>query len=313
MALIIFSQLSPQRNLFIIVDEDKISLHETYESDAALALNEAGIQIGRNDVFSVPSAPLRGGVTQVVIKRSVVVTIVADGLQVQLLTQGDTVGAVLDRYGLPMGPLDEVSPTRETPVTDGMVITVSRIATRIITVAEPIPYETVRTASKELMVDTERVDTPGVPGEKACTYQVTLRDGVEVSRQLSAEFVITPPKSEQVTYGTGGTITTPSGEVLRYKKRLEVTATAYTTEGHRNKRTYSGTIARVGAIAVDPKVIPLGSRLYIEALNGSWVYGVAVAEDTGGVIKGNKIDLFFNTEAECYKFGVKKAVVYVLK
>ncbi|MEG2570833.1 MAG: 3D domain-containing protein, partial [Clostridia bacterium] len=74
-----------------------------------------------------------------------------------------------------------------------------------------------------------------------------------------------------------------------------------------------GAVARVGLIAVDPRVIPLGTRLYITSMDGKrWVYGYAVAADTGGAIKGNKIDLFFNTEAECYDFGRQKAKVYIL-
>ncbi|MDR2606436.1 MAG: 3D domain-containing protein [Oscillospiraceae bacterium] len=95
-------------------------------------------------------------------------------------------------------------------------------------------------------------------------------------------------------------------------KILEVSATAYTTERQENKITATGTTARVGAIAVDPTVIPYGTRMYVMAADGSWVYGYATAEDCGGGIKGNKIDLFFDTYDECIQFGVKKAVVYIL-
>ncbi len=87
-------------------------------------------------------------------------------------------------------------------------------------------------------------------------------------------------------------------------------ATAYTTEGKSRKNTASGTVARVGAVAVDPSLIPLGSKLLIQGADGKWSYGVAVAEDTG--VKGKKIDLFFNTYRECVNFGVRNATVYVL-
>jgi len=72
-------------------------------------------------------------------------------------------------------------------------------------------------------------------------------------------------------------------------------------------------VARVGAIAVDPKVIPLGTKMYILSSGGTWIYGVAVAEDTGGSIKGYKIDLFFDTYDECINFGVRSAAVYILE
>ena len=79
--------------------------------------------------------------------------------------------------------------------------------------------------------------------------------------------------------------------------------------------TATGMKAQYGVIAVDPRVIPLGSRVYVESSDGgkSWVYGFAIAGDTGGAIKGNRIDLCYNTKAECYQFGRKSATVYVLE
>ena len=75
---------------------------------------------------------------------------------------------------------------------------------------------------------------------------------------------------------------------------------------------YSGTLARVGAIAVDPTVIPLGTKMYVVSNDGQYVYGYCVAEDIGGGIKGNKIDLYFDTYAECWDFGVRMCTVYIL-
>ncbi|MPM47835.1 hypothetical protein SDC9_94556 [bioreactor metagenome] len=110
----------------------------------------------------------------------------------------------------------------------------------------------------------------------------------------------------------GGTLTTASGKQLSYSKSLDVTATAYTTERQAWKITATGTTARVGAIAVDPKVIPYGTRMFIVSADGSITYGLAVAEDCGGSIKGNKIDLFFNTYDECISFGRRACTVYIL-
>ncbi|MBR4030800.1 MAG: 3D domain-containing protein, partial [Clostridia bacterium] len=76
--------------------------------------------------------------------------------------------------------------------------------------------------------------------------------------------------------------------------------------------TASGMRAQVGVVAVDRRVIPLGTKLYIEAVDGSWVYGNAIAGDTGGAIKGNRVDLFFDTTAECLQFGRRAARVYIL-
>lgn len=77
--------------------------------------------------------------------------------------------------------------------------------------------------------------------------------------------------------------------------------------------TKSGTKARVGTVAVDPTIIPLGTKLYIEYADGSGAYGYATAEDTGSAIKGYRVDLFFNTYQECIEFGRRRVVVYILE
>lgn len=107
------------------------------------------------------------------------------------------------------------------------------------------------------------------------------------------------------------TFTTASGEVISYTKKLSVEATAYSCEGYEGI-TATGTVARYGAIAVDPTVIPYGTRMYIVSDDGAYIYGYATAEDCGGGIKGNKIDLYFNTVAECWEFGRRSCTVYIL-
>ncbi len=110
---------------------------------------------------------------------------------------------------------------------------------------------------------------------------------------------------------SGNTLILADGQVLTFTKKLDCVATAYSCNGVPGY-TYSGTPARVGAIAVDPNFIPLGTRMFIYTNDGAYIYGIAVAEDTGGVIKGNKIDLYFNTFDECWIFGVRDCTVYVL-
>ncbi|EGS30218.1 3D domain protein [Peptoniphilus sp. oral taxon 375 str. F0436] len=88
-------------------------------------------------------------------------------------------------------------------------------------------------------------------------------------------------------------------------------ATAYDPTA--GSKTAMGTRARIGAVAVDPRVIPLGSKLYIESADGFPTYGYAVAEDTGGAIKGRRIDLFYGSNAEARRFGRRNVVVYVLE
>lgn len=110
-------------------------------------------------------------------------------------------------------------------------------------------------------------------------------------------------------------ITAGDGSSYEYTAVLDVTATAYHRIEDGGEITASGTVTKYGTIAVDPSVIPLGSRLYVVSDGGdqSWSYGPGLAEDTGGLIKGTKIDLFFMTGDEANDFGIRPAKVYILK
>ena len=84
--------------------------------------------------------------------------------------------------------------------------------------------------------------------------------------------------------------------------------TAYAAGGS----TATGRPAQWGVIAVDPRVIPLGTRVYVESAEGKYIYGEAIAADTGGAIKGNIIDICVNSNAEAYRFGRRTVNVYIL-
>ena len=130
---------------------------------------------------------------------------------------------------------------------------------------------------------------------------------VKALAETSSGFVAVKRDADQ----KGGVLTLPSGEALRFSKSVSMTATAYTT-GYDGVGTItaSGTTVHVGVVAVDPKVIPLGTRLYIIA-NGGVIYGKAVAEDTG--VRGNCVDLYMDTYRQCINFGRRSCMVYVLE
>ena len=123
------------------------------------------------------------------------------------------------------------------------------------------------------------------------------------------------PADEEIDYPIIGenTITTASGEVLTYTHTMTVEATAYTkTDAGCDDWTATGTLARYGAIAVDPSVIPNGTRMYIVSWDGSVVYGYATAEDCGGAINGARVDLYYDTYEECIQFGRRDCIIYFL-
>lgn len=137
----------------------------------------------------------------------------------------------------------------------------------------------------------------------------------EYESEVETSDEVNEPVEEEVTYPIIGenTITTASGEVLTYTHTMTVEATAYTkTDEGCDDWTATGTLARYGAIAVDPSVIPYGTRMYIVSWDGSVIYGYATAEDCGGAINGARVDLYYDTYEECIQFGRRDCIIYFL-
>ena len=136
------------------------------------------------------------------------------------------------------------------------------------------------------------------------TRPVTIGDDVWIGRRV----IIMPG----VTIGDG-VIITADGQVLTYNKTAVFKATAYThTDAGCDMTTATGTTVHIGTVAVDPKVIPYGTRMFIVTNDGAYVYGISTAEDCGAAIKGEELDLYFPTDPECWEFGVRMATIYFL-
>lgn len=170
----------------------------------------------------------------------------------------------------------------------------------------------------------------GYDGEKTIVYKVRYENGKETSKVMISEkiekvavdtIVEVGSKALPVYTSKYGFKTVENAEIPAYVDSFVVNASAYDLSfascgknpGDRGYGiTASGMKARYGVVAVDPNVIPLGTKLYITSLDGSWTYGEAVAGDTGGAIKGNRVDLFFDSYSECISFGRRQAIVYIL-
>ena len=262
---------------------------------------------------------------------------ITDGEAVYTVTgqPGDTEGA-LTLAGVEVSERDRVTSALQA---DGSVaVTVERpVTTYEELIVELLPYDTLRQADPDLPLGEEQVVRAGVQGAVSARSRVVTDPDGSLSI-TSMGTTVSQPVDEIMAYGTQvapvaqswlsvtddvlthidanadgtGTLTTASGQELAYTQVLSCKATAYTTQRQSWKKTATGTTARVGAIAVDPRVIPYGTRMFIVSADGSITYGVATAEDCGGSIKGNRIDLFFDTYDECVSFGVRTCDVYLL-
>lgn len=254
------------------------------------------------------------------------VTVHYHGNTTRTTANGETAGELLDRLGMELSGEDVVSCDLETVTYEGMELSVDEVVTRQERYSVSVSCDTRVCADATLPAGTEQLLTPGQDGELLRQVQVTYVNGTERSRTVLEEKVTRHPVSEVISIGTGqgaetkgtltigeGRISLPTGEVLTYTDTATVRATAYTqTDAGCTGITATGTNVRRGAVAVDPRYIPYGTRMFIVTASGSYVYGVAVAEDCGGDIKGDRMDLYFPTYEECREFGRRVCTVYFL-
>ncbi|MBU5313195.1 G5 domain-containing protein [Tissierella carlieri] len=232
-----------------------------------------------------------------------------------------TVSEVLDEQGIVLGDKDFTSPKLDATVSDGGNIELFKVEEVVETVEDIIPFNKMVNKNNKMDIGTSKVVQNGKDGLKKSHFKKEFINGKLHSIELVKEEIVTEPISEVVEKGTKDLIVTSRGNTS-YRKAITMTATAYdasfeSTGKNPGDKYYGltalGTKARPGVVAVDPRVIPLGTKLYVQSLDGSKDYGFAIAEDTGGAIKGNKIDLFFETSSEVNRFGRRKVKVYVLK
>ena len=255
------------------------------------------------------------------------VTVTYQDAATSAVSREETVSQLLSRLGIQPSPLEMVSVAF---LDSGVEIKIS---------SELVFYEHVSTVTEHEVVYQynnqkpdwyENVIQEGSDGEYSETYEIIYQDGVETARQL-IDVVDTQPVPAIIEKGTianfannsdpvasidtnddgSGTITLENGQVLTFSEARTMKGTAYTAgEGKVGTITATGTTVRLGVVAVDRKVLPLGTKVYVVSNDGQYTYGFAIAEDTG--VRGNMIDLYMNTYNDCIQFGVRDCTVYVL-
>lgn len=287
----------------------------THKGTVEEFLSELQLELGENDRISMtPESAIRDG-DSVVIRKGVGFNLVCDGEEHFVSTTRRKIGEAIRDAGFVMGSDDIIHPGFDANAKDGLTVTVTRVAKAVEKETEVIPFTETVVEDASMYNDERVVRVAGVNGEKELSYVVTTHDGEFFSRELSAENVTLSPIEQVIAVGTKPRKLTHKG--FTYKKKLTVTATAYDPYppgGSGLGITANGMKAQYGVVAVDPRVIPLGTKLYIESPDdgASWSYGYCIAADTGGAIKGNKIDLCYNTVSECIQFGRRSANVYIL-
>lgn len=309
---------------YVITDGDRVVTYTSFATDPAEVLGEAGMELKEYDSYTTEAVEGRPTIT---ISRAPNITIRYHGQTMLATSLDETAGELLQRLGLEVSGEDVVSHGMEEMTYDGMTLTIDRLETRRETYSTTIAHKTSRCKEAALPEGMEEVLVEGVDGELLCTADVTYVNGRETERKVLTETVTKMPVTEIIGVGTAtpgaetvempvikdGIITLPTGEVLTYTDTATIRATAYThTDAGCDFTTATGTTVYRGTVAVDPWFIPYGTRMFIMAADGSYVYGIAVAEDCGGAIKGDRMDLYLPTYEECREFGKRVCTVYFL-
>ena len=263
----------------------------------ALLSQDILLYLGDQVIPSLGSRILPG--MRIYIERSTPVVISADGRVVRTRTQRPTVGDVLAQEGVALMGQDYSLPSSNTALDEGMAIQVVRVREELGIKQQLIPFETRWVPDSSMRIDAQQLVQSGESGVIKSRYRVTYENGREVSNLLEDEWVDHSPSDKVIAYGTQvivQTLDTPDGP-FEYWRHFRVLATSYSaaTSGKspdhpRYGITRTGLKAGRGVIAVDPKVIPLWSEVYVPG------YGRGVAGDTGGSVLGRHIDLGFDED-----------------
>jgi len=305
------------KNTYYINDGGRVLVHTTYATDPAEILDEAGVELDSGDTYITQAVT---GASEITVQRRQTITVTVGGRTQKVYSYGETVEDLIHRLKLQLQPDQILSQPLTAQTYNGMILTVQQGQLVEDVCSVPIPFETIYCQDPSLPEGQEVVLIPGVEGELLRTDSVYYLDGKEQSRTEISSVITRQSVNALIAIGTkvdqpaqSGTFIGANGEALRYLRKLTVKATAYSKyDPGCNDYTATGTLARYGVVAVDPKVIPLGSKLYIMSSDGSFIYGHAVAEDTGGSIRGNRIDLYFDSVEQCMVFGRRECTVYVL-
>lgn len=318
LALTAFAQ-----NTYVITDGDQVTVHTSFTADPAKVLDRAGVALDAEDTYTTEAID---GVSEITVRRAMSVLIDNCGEQIHATSFGETLEALLDRLGIQVGKDHQASLPLGTQTYDGMEVSICYIVETTETYTVEIPFETSYYEDPTIPAGEEKILVEGKVGQMLCKAQVMYRDAGEEFRSVQQQTVVQQPVNQIIAVGTDaaaatseapiigdGVIILPTGEVLTYTHKDQYVATAYTkTDDGCDDYTATGSLVHVGVVAVDPSVVPYGTRMFIVSNDGEYIYGIATAEDCGTGVDGKRLDLYMDTTEECFTFGVRDCTVYFL-
>lgn len=297
-------------------DEEIRTFSDTLEE----LLQEKGIAVDNYTYISLPLETELEDNMNIVIITPKPYTISMGEIKTEIVSIYSNVGDILKDQKIVLDEDDYTLPGIDEEVYPGDEIAIFRVEEVIEEREEVLPFQSLVKKTDEMDIGQERLAQEGENGLKKIRISKIFENGKLKEEKILDEIIVKEAVPEIIERGTRNVMTASRG-TFRYKNVLTMVATAYDLSHDSTGKspgdkyyglTASGTKVRPGVVAVDPNIIPLGTKLYVASLDGSPDYGFCVAEDTGGAIKGNRIDLFFESIEEVKKFGRRKVKVYIL-
>lgn len=295
------------------------------EGTVSDALKSLGIEVGENDIVSLPlSAPLSKDMNISVVQR-VKVILCANGEEKEILMpKSYTVQDVLNHMRVNLGEDDSVSEDVSSKIYDGMKIEVGNIKFEEVVRTETIEREVVVNTSSSMNEGETKVLEEGKDGQHELKIKQKIQNGEVVDEEILSDTIISEPVAKVMVKGTKKVASAPAAEPAKVavsstsdkkevSKVIYGSATAYTASA--GARTSTGARPVEGVtVAVNPKLIPYGSRILVESTDGSFRRELT-AQDTGGALrKGSAVvDIFMNSNSSCKQFGRKNVKVSIIK
>lgn len=277
------------------------------------ALNRTGITLAENQSVTPSLNTVITGNMNIYVYNSKNIKLTTNGTEMTVKAPEGTVENALNILGYEITDDDILNVDKNAQIEDDMKITLKKVTYVDEKSTEKISYKTVEKDSDDIMTGESEVSQKGVDGEKEVTKRCKYIDGKYDSTKVIDEKVTKKPVDKIVLNGTKrGTTTDSSGAPVSYSYMVSGSGTAYTAAP--GALTATGVPVYEGGVAVNPAIIPYGSKLYIEAADGSHVYGYATAIDTGGALMDGSaiVDLFYFSYDDCVSFGRRDVNVYVL-
>ena len=295
------------------------------EGTVSDVLKSLGIEVGENDIVSLPlSTPISKDMSISVVQR-VKIILCANGEEKEILMpKSYTVQDVLNHMRINLAEDDSVSEDVVNKIYDGMKIEVGNIKFEEIVKTETIEKDVVVNNSSSMNEGETKVLEEGKDGEHELKIRQKIQNGEVVDEEILSDTIISEPVAKVIVKGTKKVVSVPAAEPAKsvssnssekkeVSKVIYGSATAYTASAGAKTSTGARPVEGV-TVAVNPKVIPYGSRILVESTDGSFRREFT-AQDTGGALrKGSAVvDIFMNSNSSCKQFGRKNVKVSIIK